>query len=338
MIALMSFETAFLLLPGLVIGLTVHECAHAWSASLLGDDFPRRMGRVSLNPLRHLSPLGTLAIFVLPIGWGKPVVVNLFNFRRPKLDYLLTSLAGPLANLLLAGLVILVMLLTRHSFWFGYRGMYWMQVIHLVLRYTALINLSLAVLNLLPIPPLDGSKIWPCLIPGARPGMSKRLTWVFIVVILVLASSRSFGAFISPVLRLANQVLPVSDAQEVQELLAKAEDALFAKQYARSESLSSELLAIDGQSAEAYYNRALARGWQENWQGALEDLDCAISYSPGDYRSARYYDFRADVLAHFGRTEAAARDRMRAFGLDPSLATTAPASQPATQPEAPPGE
>ncbi len=338
MIAMMSFDTALLLLPGLVIGLTVHECAHAWSASLLGDDFPRRMGRVSLNPLRHLSPLGTLAIFLLPIGWGKPVMVNLFNFRRPKLDYLLTSLAGPLANLLLAGLLILPMLLTRHVFWFGRASVNAMETAHELLTYAALLNLGLAVLNLLPIPPLDGSKIWPCLIPGARPGMSKRLTWVFIVVILVLASSRSFGVVIGPVVQFAYNVLPVSDSLRADSLILAADDALRDKQYARAESLSGEMLAIDDRSAEAFYYRALARGWQENWQDALEDLNSAISYSPADYRSSRYYDFRADVLAHLGRTEAAGRDRMRALELDPSLATMAPASQPATQPGDLPGE
>ena len=102
----MNLETAIFLLPGLVIGLSFHEFAHAWSASLLGDDFASRQGRVSLNPLRHLSILGTLAIFFLPMGWGKPVEVNLYNFKQPRRDYLITSLAGPLANIIIVACCI----------------------------------------------------------------------------------------------------------------------------------------------------------------------------------------------------------------------------------------
>ena len=74
----------WILFPALIVALTLHECAHAWSASLLGDDFARRQGRVSLWPGRHLSMMGTLAFFVLRFGWGKPVPVNLYNFKHPK--------------------------------------------------------------------------------------------------------------------------------------------------------------------------------------------------------------------------------------------------------------
>ena len=116
----MRLEWALWMLPGLVIGLSVHEFAHAWSASLLGDDFARRQGRVSLNPLRHLSPLGTLVIFLgLPFGWGKPVLVNIYNFKHPRWDYLLSSLAGPAANVIMVGLCMAVMQWTRYSFRFG---------------------------------------------------------------------------------------------------------------------------------------------------------------------------------------------------------------------------
>jgi hypothetical protein len=109
MLAAMNPLTSLILLPFLAVSLTVHEFAHAWSASLLGDQLARRQGRVSLNPFRHMTLLGTLAILLLPIGWGKPVMVNLYNFRRPKVDYLLTSLAGPASNLLLAGLALAAM-------------------------------------------------------------------------------------------------------------------------------------------------------------------------------------------------------------------------------------
>jgi Zn-dependent protease len=332
MIAFMSLSFALWLLPGLVIGLTLHEFAHAWSASLLGDDFPRRNGRVSLNPLRHLSPLGTLAIFLLPIGWGKPVMVNLYNFRRPKRDYLLTSLAGPLANLFLAGLLFLLMLLTRHTYWFGPGGSHAMLLAHDVLRFTAIINLSLAALNLLPIPPLDGSKIWPCLIPGARPGMSKRVTMAFTLIILVLASTKSFRLIIGPVVELAVKILPESDYDRHATLGQSYEDALDDKDYALAEHLSDELLALKGPSPEGYYCRAYARGEQKNWMGALDDLNTAILLAPAAAESAKYYHWRAGILRYLGRPEQAAADRRKALELDTSLGADQPASQPDPEP------
>jgi len=141
------WKTALILLPGLVIGLTVHEAAHALSARWLGDRTAERMGRVSLNPLRHLSPLGTLALFFIGFGWGKPVIVNLYNFKRPKLYYLLSSLAGPASNLLLCAISLGVLHLRPH----------W--VIEWIATSVFYINAILAVINLLPVPPLDGSKI-----------------------------------------------------------------------------------------------------------------------------------------------------------------------------------
>ncbi|HUU21897.1 MAG TPA: site-2 protease family protein, partial [Phycisphaerae bacterium] len=163
-----DLETAKLFLPALVVGITVHEFAHAWTASLLGDNLARRQGRVSLNPLRHLSPLGTLVILFLPFGWGRPVPVNLYNFRRPKWDYLLSSLAGPAANILTAALILPLTYLTRHTLAFGLAGEARMVLVHNIVVSAFLLNLLLATLNLLPIPPLDGSKIWPVLIPRLK--------------------------------------------------------------------------------------------------------------------------------------------------------------------------
>jgi Zn-dependent protease len=171
----MDVTLALQLLPGLVIGITVHEAAHAFSAKLLGDSNPARMGRISLNPLRHLSPLGTLALFVLHFGWGKPVEVNIFNFKKPRLHYLLTSVAGPLANLLLSGIALLFMFIFRSH-----------KTVAALLLPFYYINAILAVINLIPIPPLDGSKIWPCLIPWLRPVISRHMTFVWMILLLFL--------------------------------------------------------------------------------------------------------------------------------------------------------
>jgi len=192
----MNLHTALLLLPGLLVGLTIHEFAHAITAKWLGDSTAERMGRVSLNPLRHLSPLGTVALFILGFGWGKPVVVNIYNFKRPKLYYLLSSLAGPAANLVLCALSLGILYLRPH----------W--TIAFICMSIFYINAILAVINLLPVPPLDGSKIWPCIIPGMKPTVSAKWTRVWMVVLLVCLFTGVIDKILRPVLGFLTSLLP----------------------------------------------------------------------------------------------------------------------------------
>ena len=192
----MSFLIGLLLLPGLVVRLTFHEAAHALAAKWLGDSTAERMGRVSLNPLRHLSPLGTLAIFVIGFGWGKPVMVNLYNFERPKLYYLLSSLAGPAVNLLLAGLSLGALYLRP---WFLVYWFFWSLF---------MINAILAAVNLMPIPPLDGSKIWPCLIPGMRPVISGKWSLIWLVVLVVAVWTNRIAWILEPVIGFLSGLVP----------------------------------------------------------------------------------------------------------------------------------
>ncbi len=192
----MNLMTAMFLLPGLIIGLTFHEAAHALTAKWLGDRTSERMGRISLNPLRHLSPLGTLALFILGFGWGKPVIVNLYNFRRPKLYYLLSSLAGPAVNLILCGISLGLLYLHPHV------------LIQWICVSVFFINAILACVNLLPIPPLDGSKIWPCIIPGAKPVISGRWTMVWMVVLVVALYTGVIDKILGPVLGFLTSLLP----------------------------------------------------------------------------------------------------------------------------------
>jgi len=138
----------------LVIAITIHEYSHALAADRLGDPTPRSLGRLSLNPLRHLDPLGTLMIFVLRFGWGKPVPIDAYNLKNPRRDELIIALAGPTSNLILATLISLLTNFIPQNF------------ILLSFLFTLIqINIILAIFNLLPIPPLDGSKIFLNLLP-----------------------------------------------------------------------------------------------------------------------------------------------------------------------------
>jgi Zn-dependent protease len=192
----MNLKLALLLLPGLIIGLTIHEASHALSAKLLGDKTAYKMGRVSLNPFKHLSLLGTAALFLIGFGWGKPVLVNLYNFKKPKLYYLLTSLAGPVSNLLLAAAALGILYLKPH------------RIISFPAYSVFFVNVLLAVVNLVPVPPLDGSKIWPCLIPGLRPTVSGKWSAFWIIFLIIALYTGFIGILVSFVLDLMTPLLP----------------------------------------------------------------------------------------------------------------------------------
>lgn len=145
--------------------LPVHELAHGLVAYWCGDNTARWQGRLSLNPLRHLDLWGTLMILTVGIGYAKPVPVNPYNFRRYKRDMILVSLAGPLSNFLMAFLAVLIFKLC------GLFGLFQvsavaMEILWLLVDVVMGVNISLMVFNLLPIPPLDGSRLWTTLLPG----------------------------------------------------------------------------------------------------------------------------------------------------------------------------
>ncbi|MFC1711549.1 site-2 protease family protein [Patescibacteria group bacterium] len=145
---LFSSPIAFIVLAvSLVIAITVHEFAHAFVADKLGDPTPKINDRLTLNPLSHLDPIGTLALLIASFGWGKPVPIDPYNLRNPKRDSALISLAGPASNLILATLLSLLLKFTT------------LALPASVIMAIIVLNVNLAVFNLLPIPPLDGSKI-----------------------------------------------------------------------------------------------------------------------------------------------------------------------------------
>lgn len=156
-----NFDITYIIagLPGLILAMTVHEYAHARVAYELGDVTPRLMGRLTLNPKAHIDPIGLICLFLVHFGWAKPVSINPRAFKNPRRDEIMVSLAGPLSNLLLAFLS-LVALLTYYKM-----GGNMTQGVSLVFKLIIEYNIGFAIFNLLPIPPLDGSKVLIQLLP-----------------------------------------------------------------------------------------------------------------------------------------------------------------------------
>lgn len=140
-----------------------HELCHGLVALALGDDTARRAGRLSLNPLRHIDPVGLVMMAVLRFGWARPVPVDMRRFKNPKGGMALTALAGPVSNIFLAALTM--MLYAVCEFYSRYLDSAFLEYLSLFFIYTTSISAGLAVFNLLPIPPLDGSKILAVVLP-----------------------------------------------------------------------------------------------------------------------------------------------------------------------------
>lgn len=156
-----------------LLSISVHESSHALTAYRLGDDTAKRMGRISLNPLRHLEPVGFVMMVVAHFGWAKPVPVNMYRFKNPKTGMALTSAAGPVSNLLLAFLAGIGFFISLYSggvslwaMWDGYtEASGWHYYLTLFLYICLVLNAGLAVFNLIPVSPLDGSKILAIFLP-----------------------------------------------------------------------------------------------------------------------------------------------------------------------------
>lgn len=185
----MDLQTILMLAPPILLALTFHEYAHGRAAYRLGDDTAYNQGRLTLNPLAHLDPIGTIILFFPPhFGWARPVPVNPYNFTNPRRDLLIVSAAGPAANLVLAFISGMLLRFIGASGMFTHTafGDFFIQMI----LYSIIINIVLAFFNLIPIPPLDGSKILSGMLRGeAAYQYAKLERYGPIIFIAVIAGS-----------------------------------------------------------------------------------------------------------------------------------------------------
>ncbi|MFL6331735.1 MAG: site-2 protease family protein [Pyrinomonadaceae bacterium] len=210
----------------LLLAISAHEAAHAWMSHKFGDDTAYLLGRVTLNPVAHTDPIGTLLIpivnfigavgmgvFVPLIGWGKPTPVNPLRWRNKDLANVMVSLAGIMANLLLAtiGFVILKVCLHTGMIGLGYTGRFgsFEDAAFMLLTRVLTMNLSLAVFNLLPVPPLDGSKVLYSLLPASAGPTLEAMERFSFIILIGLMYFGVIGAIMSPIMRVVEFLLLV---------------------------------------------------------------------------------------------------------------------------------
>lgn len=195
-----ALQTLVLMAPALLLAVTVHEVAHGWVADRLGDPTARLAGRLTLNPLPHIDPLGALAFVLAGFGWAKPVPVNGHNLRHPLRDMALVAAAGPVSNFLLAfvGLVALVLVGGAVQTPFLARPLLGM------LQYVYAFNLGLAIFNLIPLPPLDGGHFLPYFLPRAAWPVIRPIEQYGPMILILLLLSGGTRYILVPVFRLVD--------------------------------------------------------------------------------------------------------------------------------------
>lgn len=195
--------------PAVLIAITVHEYAHGFIAYYYGDPTAKLAGRLTLNPIAHLDPVGTLMLILFRIGWAKPVPVNYGNLRNPKKDMIRVSLAGPLSNIAVAFLFAIFLRLNNillQNLPFNYLNylpgilLTFIRGWIIFLQTGVLINLALAIFNLIPIPPLDGHHILLGLLPAQMAQQYAKLSHTYGMIILLLLILTGFiGKVIFPI-------------------------------------------------------------------------------------------------------------------------------------------
>ena len=192
---MMDIATILLSIPAILIALTVHECAHGYAAFRLGDPTARSLGRLSLNPLKHIDPIGALSMLFFRFGWAKPVPIDTRYFRKPKRDMAITAACGPLSNLLLSFVGAFLYVALLRGFYAVLSVVAVSHFVYLLMQYTLnffyifhFVNLTLGLFNCLPIPPLDGSRfLLVFLPPRAYFAVMRYERYISLALLLLLA-------------------------------------------------------------------------------------------------------------------------------------------------------
>ena len=184
-------------IPGLLIAMVMHEYAHALVADYMGDDTPRLMGRLTLNPMAHIDPIGALMLLVARFGWAKPVMINPNNFRSWRKGELCVAFAGPAANLIVAFVALVAQVVTGTA-------------LQLVLSMIVIYNINFAIFNLLPLPPLDGSRILMCFLPSEWNYRLASLERYSFIILIALMMTPVFSYILIPLQRLVFSVFSLA--------------------------------------------------------------------------------------------------------------------------------
>lgn len=183
-------DILYMIIP-IIVALSVHEWAHAEMAYRLGDPTAAAMGRRTLDPTKHIDPIGIIMLFIFHFGWARPVPFNPYNLRNPKRDTALISIAGPLSNFIMSFIfaIILKVVYPLNN-----------SIINTILFFGISINLSLAVFNLIPIPPLDGSKILCAILPNKAEDFFYQHENILYIIMIILLITGLIGGIISPII------------------------------------------------------------------------------------------------------------------------------------------
>jgi Zn-dependent protease len=220
-------KIAIMLVPAL-LAIILHEVAHGYIAERFGDPTARLLGRLTINPFKHLDPIGTIAIFVFGFGWARPVPVNPGNFRRPRRDMIWVALAGPTTNILLALFSALLLrglgMLDQMSFGQSHTYIQFVTPVKMMAGFSLYINVLLGVFNLIPMPPLDGGRILTGILPERYAGLIGRLEpFGFVLIVFLVFFTNIWSLVLGPII---NNLVMFMAGKEVQ-LVEKAIHFLF---------------------------------------------------------------------------------------------------------------